>query len=1078
MSELRITGRSLASRPAALDDSLQGLHSSSHVILDMQSGDAGSGARLRHLGEALITDPSTAVYTLMAALAAPHEGHRALRLSVRGLSAPLLEPPAELLELLQQSEAVEELTLEDVSIDRLAQDGAGNLLRTTSHPPVPAWPSTSLHTAQSLLTMPATPINNSAGSSACALDGCCFPPSPPAPTSEAATSASCTAKPPQSLSHVRLPVADEFRARGTGLLRLAAAVPSLRRLSVRGAAFPAAEVVALAAALPQLEELSLDGAMEVDTTCPAVLAAAMATLGKPGAQVSAAAATAAAASQVFKQLLAALPRLRLLRLPMPLAAPQQQLLMGDSGAAARGAHLPDFVPGRFVAAAGLAAPLHLLYDSDDDDEIDCYSHASTFAGNGGNGSGRSSSSSIFSSWGIAGASATSSASSADGDAAATASTQAGSWHVPNIGVPGSAFATHAVPLTPHAAPSRATAAATAVTEADWRFPHHLAELSVPMCAANGPVLFAALAALGEGSSSSINTAGLQPPQEQEQQRGCLRALHVPCPAGYSPWDGAFLKTEQDFAALAGLAPRLEVLHLCLPPALTAPAAAGTLRACLSHLSQLRNVKELRVSEAKLPACFSVRKHQPTPAEYPAAPGVGGSSSRAPIAAAHGAALLPCLLRRPLASAFTVAGLATGTRPAPAPAFGSPAAFGPPPQAPVSPVTPPPPRRLAPPPVPSPVSQWQQPAASGVRRALFSCAGAANQGAAMSRDQQTTTAPAPAALTAVATCLALGSMPPLPALPQLPWGGPAAHGAGVSAPSGAAPGGLTVPLPVMAPRALTALMSGPSVFAHAPGGAHRSAARALSFGGPLLPAAPAPAMASAAAAAAAEGAVPSDVLLSQLLLQWPRLEYVAMLGHSVVRASGAETGGAQQSTAAAAAAGDAALGAGGRLVAPSSLEEMVALRRLAALRGGGGCSSSSEHGSDDEAADGNVSGDMGRGSRRTRSLVSQLAAATMSAETDHHTADAHSRAAKRRRNAQQGHSPLAFAGSAATGTCGCIRGVCGACGRSGGGSSSSASGGSSCGSGDEANASEAEAVTLGSDPSDLAVALAKRCNCCA
>ncbi|EFJ41585.1 hypothetical protein VOLCADRAFT_98445 [Volvox carteri f. nagariensis] len=111
-------------------------------------------------------------------------------------------------------------------------------------------------------------------------------------------------------------LADSIRTRGAAMVQFARSLPSLRRLSLCNAAFSTSDVAALSA-LTGLEELSLVGAME----CSATLAPAC-----PEADQSQANAQrtkqleAAVAASVYKQLLAALPRLRSLHLPMPIAA--------------------------------------------------------------------------------------------------------------------------------------------------------------------------------------------------------------------------------------------------------------------------------------------------------------------------------------------------------------------------------------------------------------------------------------------------------------------------------------------------------------------------------------------------------------------------------------------------------------------------------------------------------------------------------------------------------------------------------------------------------------------------------------
>ncbi|EFJ41587.1 hypothetical protein VOLCADRAFT_98448 [Volvox carteri f. nagariensis] len=124
---------------------------------------------------------------------------------------------------------------------------------------------------------------------------------------------------PQSLERQPMvgSLADSIRTRGAAMVQFARSLPSLRRLSLCNAAFSTSDVAALSA-LTGLEELSLVGAME----CSATLAPAC-----PEADQSQASAQrtkqleAAVAASVYKQLLAALPRLRSLHLPMAIAAP-------------------------------------------------------------------------------------------------------------------------------------------------------------------------------------------------------------------------------------------------------------------------------------------------------------------------------------------------------------------------------------------------------------------------------------------------------------------------------------------------------------------------------------------------------------------------------------------------------------------------------------------------------------------------------------------------------------------------------------------------------------------------------------
>ncbi|GIL58608.1 hypothetical protein Vafri_13623, partial [Volvox africanus] len=131
----------------------------------------------------------------------------------------------------------------------------------------------------------------------------------------ASDGASNLLRPPPPFMPDQLPaesLADSIRARGTAMVRFACSLPSLRRLSLCSAAFSASDVSALAG-LTQLEELSLIGAMECGG--PAGSAPSGPSQSELPKLVD-----ALAAVPTYKHLLAALPRLRRLRLPMPIAS--------------------------------------------------------------------------------------------------------------------------------------------------------------------------------------------------------------------------------------------------------------------------------------------------------------------------------------------------------------------------------------------------------------------------------------------------------------------------------------------------------------------------------------------------------------------------------------------------------------------------------------------------------------------------------------------------------------------------------------------------------------------------------------
>ncbi|KAG2434267.1 hypothetical protein HXX76_007992 [Chlamydomonas incerta] len=95
-------------------------------------------------------------------------------------------------------------------------------------------------------------------------------------------------------------------------------------------------------------------------------------------------------------------------------------------------------------------------------------------------------------------------------------------------------------------------------------------------------------------------------EEPAPARRSLRSLHLPTLAGYSHWEGSFLRSARDFARLGALGDELEALHLSLELG-SFRLTPDNMRACLQHLSTLRGLRELRISEAQQPTCYSARK---------------------------------------------------------------------------------------------------------------------------------------------------------------------------------------------------------------------------------------------------------------------------------------------------------------------------------------------------------------------------------------------------------------------------------------------------------------------------------------
>ncbi len=227
----------------------------------------------------------------------PSTGSPITSLTLLNLSTPV--PPPTDPTIQQLSSRLTSLRLHDTSHRKAAEEGAVNLLL---QPTAPRMPPTS-HPSQP----PATTTR-----------------APGAATTSTSTSTSscCSASVPAVQTYA---TTNDIRSRGQAMVQLALAMPRLSSLSLTSATFPAEDVRQLAS-LAHLEELSLYGSLECEGG---------------GRQ----------AVSVQRALLASLPRLRTLRLPMSLQAPRRYGAGGEP----------------------------LLYDSDDEDE--------SYAGRGGGAGG-------------------------------------------------------------------------------------------------------------------------------------------------------------------------------------------------------------------------------------------------------------------------------------------------------------------------------------------------------------------------------------------------------------------------------------------------------------------------------------------------------------------------------------------------------------------------------------------------------------------------------------------------------------------------------------------------------------------
>ncbi|KAG2487142.1 hypothetical protein HYH03_014255 [Edaphochlamys debaryana] len=573
-------------------------------------------------------DEPTLISAALAALA--EAGHPLASLALLGLSEPLRLPEPATLAFLCSC-GLSELQLSDVSAKRAEADGAANLLR-------------------------------------------------PAPPTSSGSDSDCEGGGPV------VSLADSIRTRGSAMLRFAAALPQLKRLTACSAAFPAAHVSALAA-LSGLEELSLSGAMECAPgpgptpgrggPCGRSLASA----GRQG--------PAAVASATYQGLLAALPRLRRLALPMALASQEPSAAYGT----------------RWGAPAAASS----LYDSSDDE--DCGPDPGLSSGytsdagasslqwtwgglTGGGGSGG-----IMS--GLSGYStdsglAAQSTASLRGDAGSLLG--AGGWGVltalrlhheaesclasssaatglcvsplppPRVLLSRkaseddfAAWASSAADLDTAAAAAQTprsgtppSAPASARSRPAWRFPPGLEEMTLPLCALNTPLFHALCCEYGSDRYEHGGVCGTEASYGDAAADGAslpyagLKALHVTCAPGYSSWEGSFLKTEADFAALSRLT-GLETLHLALElGAPGGPRRETLLRAAFARLRALPNIRELRISETRLPLCFTVCKPR-TSAPPLALADVLGARTPGPLPALPPLPLAPALPPMPTLS---------------------------------------------------------------------------------------------------------------------------------------------------------------------------------------------------------------------------------------------------------------------------------------------------------------------------------------------------------------------------------------------------------------------------------------------
>ncbi len=336
--------------------------------------------------------------------------------------------------------------------------------------------------------------------------------------------------------------------RSDAMVEFALAMPHLRRLSLSCAAFSADSLLRLAS-LPHLESLSIAGAM----TCmegPAGAAAA------------------------YRALLAALPRLRQLRLPMAVDAPGCVRRWDDSSDSEGEGEEEQEQEDRGEGQGGGGARGGLQReqrgeghgrDSDSDGGSEASDETAVPpALRGARALGRTSRSSNSGNGATRCMALQSSLEQSDQSPEPSPFSSAQGWaaclaasgpsallHVAsgNAGQPPRAASAPAIVTR---AVTRARQRATGVYKqlkqqrrlrllsrvpppSAWVFPPGLADLTIPLCSMNRPVFEAVCAAYGTNTGVAGAGAPVVPPGGQ------LTALHLPALGGYTHWDGSFLQ---------------------------------------------------------------------------------------------------------------------------------------------------------------------------------------------------------------------------------------------------------------------------------------------------------------------------------------------------------------------------------------------------------------------------------------------------------------------------------------------------------------------------------------------------------
>ncbi|GLI59637.1 hypothetical protein VaNZ11_001562 [Volvox africanus] len=415
-------------------------------------------------------------------------------------------------------------------------------------------------------------------------------------------------------------LADSIRSRGTAMVRFACSLPSLRRLSLCNAAFSASDVSALAG-LTQLEELSLIGAMKC---------------GGPGGSPSSGPSQsqlpklvdAMAAVPTYKHLLAALPRLRRLRLPMPIASSSCTYGGNTTGSGWDSDDCEDDIDdtidgldddcGSFLSTNGFLSDGCSCAFTDALSNSSGFFAVSTLLDPGAMCQLDRSPLSSFELQNL-GASPIHALDCSVGNISngniplRDVPEASGGFLYKMLSWPSSVSRSRSslcVYGQPAPTPVEAMAPVASLCPAgpvfgDWCFPPHLEELTIPLCFLNGPAFRAACEAYGSGGDGSHDSgAGVEGAAHRR-----LRALHVICAPGYTVWEGSFLNGYPDFAAMARLASSLESLHLALELGGSGRNALhkDRLRDCLRHLQALHKLQDLRIEETRQPVCFSVNR---------------------------------------------------------------------------------------------------------------------------------------------------------------------------------------------------------------------------------------------------------------------------------------------------------------------------------------------------------------------------------------------------------------------------------------------------------------------------------------